>query len=159
MHPIVVHFAIALVSIAILADFLFLISKKKKHANLAGTLLYAGAGFLIVAVWSGFLAKRSITATPDDAVLIHHHQLSGIITLICVSLLVLLRFFRKNSPNIVLKRIYYIIAFVAFLSLVQTGFLGGEMVYKYGIGTGHKGVQKQAPASFETENDSLRQRK
>jgi len=157
LHPIVVHFAIALLAVAIFADFLFLVSMKEKYASLAGTLLYAGAGFLIIAVWSGLLEKRTITATPDDAVLIHHHQLSGIITLICVFLLLLLRYFRKSHPNLILKRIYYVIAFITFLSLVQTGFLGGEMVYKYGIGTGQKGTKKQAPASFETESDSLRQ--
>ncbi len=145
-HPIVVHFAIALLSIAVVMEFLFLLSKKENHWQLAGQMLIAGTVFAILAVITGNLAYDQVQISENVEALVHSHRDTGTIAMWGFIVLAIVRFtfIRFSLFQKPVKWVYYLLAIFAVTFLFRTGLLGGEMVYFHGVG-----VQQQAPPSLE----------
>jgi uncharacterized membrane protein len=151
LHPIIVHFTIALLSIAIIADFLHLISKKENFWQISSFLLILGTLSAIGAVITGHQAVDSILVNPQVKELINTHETSGEITMWIFVILTGLRFllirFKKFDTR--LKWIYYSVGLVALLFLFRTGILGGEMVYIHGVGTAKETDTPASKPSFK----------
>lgn len=135
-HPIIVHFAIALLSIAVITDFLFLITKKEHFQQIATYLLLLGTLSAIGAVLTGHQAENVVLKTPLIENLIHTHQTAGTITMWIFIVLVIIRlaFIKFRLFEKPVKWIYYLIGLAGFIFLLRTGILGGEMVYIHGVG-------------------------
>lgn len=150
-HPIIVHFAIALLSIAIITDFLYLISKKDHFWHIATYLLLLGTVSSIGAVLSGHQAEDGVLKNPEVDKLINIHMTSGEITMWIFILLIAIRFlfikFRLFDKSI--KWVYYVIGIIGFTFLLRTGILGGEMVYIHGVGTQEKTNTPVTKPSFK----------
>jgi uncharacterized membrane protein len=146
LHPIVVHFAIALLSVAVVCDFLYLITKKENFWQITNYLLVAGTLSAIGAVLTGNQAFKLIEVTPEIEALVNDHHNSGQLAMwvfIALSgmrfLFIKLQWFKKP-----LKWVYYLYGMVALVFLFRTGLLGGEMVYIHGVG-----IHKSEPAPVE----------
>jgi uncharacterized membrane protein len=150
-HPIIVHFTIALLSIAVITDFLYLLSKKENFWHFATYLLILGTLSSIGAVLSGHQAENSVLLDPQTRTMVDSHALSGEITMwifITLSTLrfVLIKFKKFEEP---VKWVYYIIGLTALAFLFRTGILGGEMVYIHGVGTSDKVKESTQKPSFK----------
>lgn len=145
-HPIVVHFAIALLSLAVVLEFLFLISKKENHWQLAGQMMVAGTVFAILAVITGHLAYDQVEIKKSVEALVHSHRDTGTIAMWGFIVLTAIRFafIRFSLFKKPIKWLYYLLVIFAVTFLFRTGLLGGEMVYFHGVG-----VQQQVPPSLE----------
>lgn len=150
-HPIIVHFTIALLSIAIITDFLYLISKKENFWHFATYLLVLGTLSAVGAVLSGHQAEDSVLLNPQTRPMVDSHKLSGEITMWIFIALTTLRFvfIKLKKFGEPVKWIYYLLGLTAMVFLFRTGILGGEMVYIHGVGIPNQVKESTPKPSFK----------
>lgn len=136
LHPVIVHFAIALLSVAVICDFLYLVSKKDNFWQIANYLIVAGTLSAIGAVLTGTQAFKLIEVNPNIEHLVNSHRSSGQMAMWMFIALTGLRFLfiKLQLFQKPLKWLYYILSLIALVFLLRTGLLGGEMVYIHGVG-------------------------
>ncbi len=136
LHPIVVHFAIALLSIGIVADGIYQISRNAKYGSLVLPLLLIGVFFAFLAVYTGLQAEKTVEIPSRLASHVAVHKLSALLTTGGAIITLLLRWFQEKYSyhRGIVKWGYRLIAILTLAFLFRTGLLGGEMVYKYGVG-------------------------
>ena len=132
LHPIFVHFTVALLSIAIsLFIIAWFISDKpiqKRLLTVANWNLWLGAGFTIITVAAGWFAYNTVTHDTASHIVMNIHRNFALVTLV---VLLPIAFWSWKHPN----KIVNPILLVALLSLIMTtAWYGGELVYRHGIG-------------------------
>lgn len=150
-HPIIVHFAIALLSIAIITDFIYLLTRKEHFRQIATYLLILGTASAIGAVLTGHQALAAVDITPQVEPLVNTHKNSGQVTMWIFVALTTLRFiyFKFRLFEKPTKWIYYLVGIIAFSWLVRTGILGGEMVYIHGVGISNQAKEPLQKPTFK----------
>lgn len=151
LHPYVVHLAIAVLTIGVFYDFLFLIKPKENFRKYANYLLTAGTIAAVVAVYTGNEAYDILEIPIEFKKMVWQHRDSGewAMWLFVGMLAMRLLFMRMNWFNRPLKWIYYAISLIALLFLLRTGILGGQMAYIHGIGSSEAVEEKLQRPSFE----------
>ena len=138
IHPMLVHFPIALITTAVFLDFIGLIWKKDWVRNAVVTMLVLAVLASLVTYLSGRQAIDSVSVPMNAELTASYHADWALYTLLYFSLYTTLRAFlfwqKKDS-----KRFIAILLFLAGLAgivlLTKTADLGGKLVYKYGVGT------------------------
>jgi len=136
LHPMSVHFAIALVLTGFLADVLsFIFKTEKNFLTKAGYWLQLlGMVAVIAAFCTGFFLTNEMEGEAGD--LREKHELFAKITLILIILSTCLRiltvYLNKEETN--LRYVFLGLLFLAVLGVGYTGFLGGALVYNFMIG-------------------------
>ncbi len=150
-HPIIVHFAIALLSIAVITDLIYLITKKENFQDISTYLLVLGTLSAIGAVLTGHQAEEAVIKNPQVENLINTHESSGEITMWIFIVLTASRFFciKFKLFEKPVKWFYYVFGIIALSFLLRTGILGGEMVYIHGVGTSDKTEKPIQKPSFK----------
>lgn len=140
IHPLLVHFPIAIILLAVLMDLLNFFLPDKWWDDLKTTILYgAGAVSAIAAYYSGTLAADSVFLPSAAQSVLNEHAdwatwtvwFFGIYTL----LRILLHRFQKMDQKII-RAAMFVIALPGIFFLYETGDHGAEMVFGYGTGTG-----------------------
>jgi uncharacterized membrane protein len=138
LHPIIVHFPIALITVGLIAEVASLFFKKEKCLSKTGFYLMIIGSLGAIAAWSsGHLFTEAPTQGEILKVFINH-KTGGLVTM---SLIVAGTIFRiwlmavkkEDSP---LKWIAFGFYVLAFAAVTFTGFMGGKMVYDFMIGLG-----------------------
>ena len=130
LHPMVVHFPIAIIMIGFLADFSSLIFKKERCLSTMGFYLeLLGALAAMVAFGTGhFLTGDTIDGAGHNGEM---HELFATLTLITILMAVLFRilivYLKKDETK--LKYVAMGIFFFAFVFVAITGYFGGMVVY------------------------------
>ena len=134
VHPIVVHFPIALLLTSGALLVLGILTKKEFFVNCGTCNLVLGAFSTIFAVLTGLLAASSVSHPEGvHSTMMWHRNI--MISVLTVSL-VLAFWVYKNREQIFLLRVKLITGLVVMLSLLIVGSdLGGQMVFKHGVGT------------------------
>jgi|WetSurMetagenome_2_1015567.scaffolds.fasta_scaffold105774_3 uncharacterized membrane protein len=136
LHPILVHFPIALILAGFAADVAYLLYKKEPCLMKAGFyLMILGA----LGALAAFLTGEFLTSHPSEGEvfsIFEKHETGAWITLITVWAGVLLRIYlvaaKKEYTS--LKWVVFALYCAAFGAVAVTGHLGGYMVYNYMIG-------------------------
>lgn len=135
IHPMVVHFPIALLTAYLLADFVALFRKNREWAILAEGLLYLGTLGALAAAAAGLVAGYLVPHGEEVHEIMERHQLLG---LTVASLSVLLSLIRYLGGSLLTTSMGQgLRAFLGLLIWVCLFFgadLGGTMVYQYGVG-------------------------
>ena len=134
IHPIVVHFPIALLSIFLLLDLIGSIFSLSSMRRAAGWFLYIGSVSALLTVAAGFQAAASVPHGATIHAIMETHKNFGIFV---ASLSVLLSVWRIFSPGFVkgFANFFYQLLSIGLVSAMMLGAdLGGLMVYKYGAG-------------------------
>lgn len=133
IHPLLVHFPIAFLTLFFLIDSSGTIAKKTQWRNLASYLLYMGTIAAIFTALAGFSAANSVTHGDNVHKIMEDHEHFGIAIVILASALSIWRYIIKENLTGT-KNIYFLI-FAAILCLLITlgADLGGLMVYHYGV--------------------------
>lgn len=140
LHPLVVHFPIALLVVAPLVDLSGLIWSRETFPRRAATLLYAlGAVGLIVAYLSGREAAATIWLPGMSHSVVGEHWTWAFRTLwfygaLLAVRLIVLRGWRR-TPSWVVAALFVVAGLAGVGLLVRTGDRGGALVYQYGVGT------------------------
>lgn len=129
LHPLIVHFPIALFITALGSEILSLISKKDNLHKVAwwnylfGILTAALA--ILVAWWDNEVVKHPVFYT--------HKNLAYWTFWFALGSLPVLALIKKKTKSVF--RILFIIFLIIVVTLVSfTGYYGGRLVYEYGIG-------------------------
>tara|TARA_B100000508_G_C11420628_1_gene258151 strand:- start:280 stop:738 length:459 start_codon:yes stop_codon:yes gene_type:complete len=137
IHPLIIHFPIAIWFIAVLFDLLFLCFSKDWLRNATVLLYFAATLSAIAAYYSGEDAMDRVLVPMQGEVSASNHSDWGSYTFYFFGVYVLLRifFYWKKWDKLKWFSIFLFILGVVGAGIVtKTADLGGKLVYKYGIG-------------------------
>jgi uncharacterized membrane protein len=136
LHPMIVHFPIALITVGFFADVVFLFFKNEKCLSKTGFYLMILGTLAAIAAWS---TGQLFTGEPDQGEIVNtfeNHKLGALITMIIMIVGTVLRIYlvvkKKEETN--LKWLVFTIYFIGFAAVTFTGFMGGTMVYNFMMG-------------------------
>lgn len=136
IHPMIVHFPIALIFVGFIADLLSLFFNKRE-ACLSKTGFYLMILGTLGAI-AGYLSGEFFTSemTGEAGEPRERHELFAKITMfimIAASVLRIIALILKKERS-VLKWIVFTLYFLALIAVGYTGMLGGTLVYNFMIG-------------------------
>lgn len=138
LHPIIVHFPIALITVGFVAEVASLFFKSEKCLSRTGFyLMILGSLAAIAAYVSGHLFTEEPTQGEILKVFVNH-KTGALITMILIIIGTIFRIWlmavkKDETP---LKWIVFGFYLLAFSAVTFTGFMGGTMVYNFMIGLG-----------------------
>jgi uncharacterized membrane protein len=154
LHPLVIHFPIAFLTTAVLVDLIALVKRRWTGVRVTAVVIFAlGALGALAAFVTGRMAAESVALPTAAATTLTDHEDWALRTLLFFSLyavvrLVVLRFDLKGARWA--QRGAHALLFLAgaggLFLIVQTGFLGGSLVYEHGVGVGSVDVAELAEA-------------
>jgi uncharacterized membrane protein len=138
LHPIIIHFPIALLIAGLGVDIAGWILKSDWLKRSATLLLILGSTGAAAAVWSGNVQEEMILKTPAIERTLETHSDSGELTmslfLAIAATRAALLWMRRLTPRV---HLLFIAAWVVCAGLlVRTAYYGGEMVFDLGAGVG-----------------------
>jgi uncharacterized membrane protein len=139
-HPIVIHFAIGLLAGGVLLRGLSLIRRAAFTGPAATTMILLATAAIVVAARSGEDAHVAVEAAPGVAAAVRAHQQWGERTrnvALLVAGLELLTLALRGRP--IVRTTSFVssgVGVLAFLCIIETGKLGGELVYGHAGGVG-----------------------
>jgi len=139
IHPLFVHFPIALL-ITSLALYLLGSILKKEELLVAGKWsLYFGALAAAVTVWTGLEAAKTVPHGGGTHEIMMMHQYIGF-TVLASSVLLSAWVFFSRSPIPAKGKLIFLLGLIALGGIIMQGAdLGGRMVFLHGVGVGQKG--------------------
>ena len=159
LHPIIIHFPIALLLVAPLFIVLGLIRPERFRLFSISALILMLLGTIgaYVAVATGEAAMQLVERTPELGAAIDQHEEMGentrliftILTVVFALLLAAPRVFKARRPRLllILHLVFLLLYLGSCLVLARTGHLGGRLVHQFGV---HALIGEAAPAIPET---------
>lgn len=142
LHPVSVHFPIAIITVYSFLEVFSVIKNEKNYYNFTLLLLLIGMIGAVASVLTGnqamhFLIENAANISPDLENLVELHENYANYFLWFYLFFTVLRVYLQISKKIFLKMRYIILMLLilgAFLTY-ETGRLGGLLVHKFGAGT------------------------
>ena len=138
IHPLVVHFPIALLIIAVLVDFFSLLLIKQQWLRKTGNLLYVIAAVSTVSIYfTGRSAADSVMLPALAYPVLTQHADYATLTVWYYSIFALIRLGFQFKFTDVKKIVYvplFLVGFAGLFLVIKTAENGGMLVYKYGVG-------------------------
>jgi len=141
LHPRIVHFPVAFFIFYFLFELSGVILKKEYLTRAALILLAIGVVTALFAVLSGNQAQTAANTLIDKgsnlSELIEVHQEYATVTLFYFSALLFLRVYLviKNRFKGNIRYLFLLFGLTGCYLIYETGIHGGDLVFKYGIGT------------------------
>ena len=134
LHPVCVHFAVALIVFGVLLDCGGSLGGRRDWQQAGKIGFCTGVGAVGLAVLSGWIEQQlpqpSSVFDPQVAELLFYHEYGGYVLLGFFIILLVARLQIRGQ----LPRLYIILAGMGVIGLTVQGYWGGEMVYRYGAG-------------------------
>lgn len=138
VHPMIIHFPIALLFTAAFIDTISMVLKKQGFWLTTAHFLYALGALGTLAAWfSGKQAGDSVFLPTDANALLTEHSDLGHYTLYFFVIFAVLRavlFVTKLDSRTFIRAGVYVLGLGGLVLLLETADHGAEMVYKYGVG-------------------------
>lgn len=136
LHPMIVHFPIALLLTGLLFDIIGLFTKRNFFHRAGFYLLVLGAIGVIAAFLTGNFAGSGITEQGALKQALETHENAAELTLWLVSITAVFRIvieiFKKYKG--IFKALALVLFLASALAIARTGYYGGELVYKHAAG-------------------------
>lgn len=145
VHQMLIVFPLGLLATAIVFDLLHLVSGNGYWSEIAYWLIAAGVVGGIAAAPFGFVDWLSIPGGTRAKRVGAVHGLGNVGVVAVFALSLMLRNDAPRSP----EAIAYVLSFAGGLAATVTGWLGGELVDRLGVGV-DKGANLDAPSSLTT---------
>ncbi len=138
LHPLIVHFPIALIIVGFFAEVVSLFFKSEKCLSKTGFYLMILGSLAAIAAWG---TGQLFTEEPTQGEILkvfEKHETGGLITMILIVTGTIFRIWLavKKKEETPLKWVAFAFYFLAFAAVAFTGFMGGRMVYDFMIGLG-----------------------
>lgn len=151
IHPLFVHFPIALISVTLFFEGLWWLTKKNQFRDFATYLSYLSTVSVVVAVITGYIASDSIGHEAPGHDFVHEHRdvmlwMSGVL-LITVLLVIMIPSFRAGQW----RRLFIVPLLLVSALLVYGADKGGRLVFEFGVGV--KAVSEQTTQEGEHEHE------
>ena len=132
IHPLLVHFPIALLSSFFVVNLITHFVKKDTLVTVASWLLYLGAFSAIFTVLAGFSAAESVAHSESVHDIMEHHEDVGV-SILSLSLGLAAWRLRSGVLQGWKNGVFLTLTVLLFGLIIQGADLGGLMVYKYGV--------------------------
>jgi len=132
LHPMLVHFPIALIAIGFLSELAYLFIKKEVCLTKMGYYLLMIGTLAACATWlSGDLFTSEMSGAAGE--IRETHELFATITVILLLITAVSRtlFILQKKEIHALKNVAFVLYALAAISVSVTGFFGGTLVYNY----------------------------
>jgi uncharacterized membrane protein len=136
LHPLIIHFPIALLIVGLIADITGAIWKKEFYSRAGFYLLITGTLGVIAAYFSGNYASEGLIEAGSLKYALETHESAATLTLwtmIIVSVVRIVLVALKKFKG-VLQWVSVFLFLLGALSIVRTGHLGGQLVYRHAAG-------------------------
>ena len=136
LHPMVVHFPIALITIGFFADVFSLFFKSEKCLSKTGFYLMVIGALAALVAWS---TGQLFTDDPSQGAIVkvfEKHETGALITMLIMLAGAALRIYlvAKKEEETNLKWAVFGIYLLGFIAVTYTGYMGGTMVYNFMLG-------------------------
>ena len=167
-RPILVHFSVALLSVAVLLSLAVLFvgsdSLKAQWQTVAQWNLWLGVGFVIVTVLSGVYAYNTVAHDTPSHIAMTEHRNVALVTAILFLVLAVWSIKRARA-GLATGSALASALLVGLVLLGATAWLGGELVYRHGLGVmalpkaenhdhSHEGGEAHSHDTSSSMNDS-----
>lgn len=150
VHPVLLHFPIAFLVGYLITELYGLVFGKPGSRQLASGLLYLGAFAAVVTVVSGLLAAEQVPHGAEVHEIMEWHQRAGITVATLSSLLAIWRGIGGIPSSVMAISLSLMVSLVISGVLFLGADMGGEMVYKHGVGV--HGLQSTAEHQHHTHS-------
>ncbi len=135
LHPMFVHFTVALLSMSVAFHVLDFVTKgtKAQWCILAQWNLWLGAGFAIVTVLAGFYAYNTVAHDDPSHAAMTLHLRWALPTLLIFLALAVWSFMSARAGKVA-SMPFLLVLVVAGGLLLSTAWHGAELVYRHGLG-------------------------
>jgi uncharacterized membrane protein len=133
LHPGLVHFPVALLIFAFVAEMCCIATKDGRYSDIARFLVNMAAWVSIPAAATGFLRAGTITMDAAEQHLFAIHRIFGIATPILAFLCAGLSAGLRRSGQIWEQMLYRVVLGMAAVSVAVAGYYGGEIVFGAGF--------------------------
>ncbi len=135
LHPMVIHFPIALFGVSVLFEIIYLINKDSFYRRAAFYLFTIAALGVAAAVFTGNLAEEVVENEAIERFLEAHEE-AGQFTLIVVILTFLVRVMLQILDKYYgwYHSLFLLLMAISLILLIRAAYLGGELVYTHGVG-------------------------
>lgn len=144
LHPAFIHFPIALVLVSFLCDFFAYVLRNSSLRSAAWWTLLAGGVFGIIAALTGLWDRSHVPMDDVASKFVDFHMWIGFAVLAAVATLMIWRgfiFSRRQTINFA----YLTAALLATVLVLFQGWVGGEVVYSFGVGVAPAGQSRESP--------------
>ncbi len=151
VHPLVTHFPIALLLLAVLFYFLGIIFRKENFFMAGKWTLWFGALSAAITVWTGLQAAETVVHDEEIHQIMMRHQYLGIAILILSVVWGLwVAISKANIPS--RGRVIFMGGLLLLSAMIlQEADFGGRMVFLKGVGVGRKNLQQTEQLSAALE--------
>ena len=154
IHPLLVHFPIAFLSVFFALDLVGTLAKKPHWRSIASWFLYFGTVAAVFTVIAGFIAANSVAHGQNVHDIMERHEQIGIAVL---SLAVVLSIWRILSGGLIRggANSFFLILSALMCALMMLGAdLGGLMVYHYGVAVKAAPVPEDSSSHVHNAGDA-----
>ena len=141
IHPIVVHFPIALLSVSVIFDLIATRWRHKSFQDAGFYTLIAGLLGAVAAVLTGALAEEIAEDKGIPEAVLEIHEALGYATLFFFIGLLALRLLMRWKLIKEIPALYLAMGFVGIVILAAAGYFGGRLVYDFGAGVAMTSVE------------------
>lgn len=136
LHPMIVHFPIALLIVGFVSDLLGLIIKRDFFSKVAFYLLILGTLGVIAAYFSGDFAGEGLAEGGALKQALETHEDAAMLSLWLMTATALVRIAMVAMKKFTgaLRWIPVVMFLAGVLSIARTGYYGGELVFKHAAG-------------------------
>ncbi len=136
IHPMIIHFPIALLIIGFMFDLFGVLVKKEFFSKTGFYLLILGTLGVVAAYISGNIAGEGIAEAGSLKQAIETHEDAAALTLwlMVITSVVRIGLVMLKKFKGAFQLIYLILFLAGVLSIARTGFYGGELVFKHAAG-------------------------
>ena len=160
IHPALVHFPVALITVSVIAEFIGYFSKSEAARTVAWWTLVAAIIGVAVTVPAGYADMWRASLAPETHKLVDLHMRTGWIVATAFIVLGAWRWFIRSQPESTPGGGYLTAAVLVFALTMFQGWYGGEMAYAHGAGVAAAGQgvrpPERAKASVMAVADTLR---
>lgn len=133
IHPMIVHFPIALIIVGFIADVVSMFFRQEKCLSKTGFYLMVLGALAALAAW---ISGQLFTNEPAQGGIVEvfeKHETAALLTIIIMLAGALLRIwlFIKKREESIMKWIVFALYFLGFCAVSYTGLMGGRMVYNF----------------------------
>ena len=137
LHPLVVHFPIAMLTAAFVADLIaFILTHPTKAEHISTWLYTIGASLAVIAYFSGDAAARTVSISLDAIPVLQAHSdwaFRATWSFVFFSSIRLAMSY-IHPPTTRQRLVTFFIAIVSLCALSFTVLYGSQLVFEYGVG-------------------------
>lgn len=136
IHPMIVHFPIALLIVGFLFELVGIVLKKEFYAKTAFYLLILGTLGVIAAYISGNIAGDGVSESGMLKNALEVHEEAAFLSLLIMisASIVRIAYVLLKKNNKVLRWLAFVLFLSGVISIARTGYYGGELVFKHAAG-------------------------